>query len=73
MQTGMQQGIINLQQLTHVLQSYELLGLECAIGDIINQTVGLGGWLLLEKIANNVTDDYTQNSRLLENKTAQYN
>ena len=45
-----------------VLQSYELLGLECAIGDIVKiQTVGSGGWLLLEKIANNVTDDYTQN------------
>ena len=49
-----------------VLQSYELLGLECAIGDIIKiQTVGSGGWLLLEKIADNVTDDYTQNFKTI--------
>lgn len=45
-----------------VLQSYELLGLDCEIGNIVKiQTVGSGGWLLLEKIADNVTDDYTQN------------
>ena len=49
-----------------VLQSYELLGLDCAIGDIVKiQTVGSGGWLLLEKIAENVTDDYTQNFKTI--------
>ena len=49
-----------------VLQSYELLGLDCTIGDIVKiQTVGSGGWLLLEKIAENVTDDYTQNFKTI--------
>jgi len=49
-----------------VLQSYELLGLDCAIGDVVKiQTVGSGGWLLLEKTADNVTDDYTQNFKTI--------
>ena len=45
-----------------VLQSYELQSLDNEIGSIVKiQTVGSGGWLLLEKIANVITDDYTQN------------
>lgn len=49
-----------------VLQSYELQGLNDQIGEVVKiQNVGAGGWLLLEKIANNNTDDYTQNYKTI--------
>ena len=43
-------------------QSYELFGLNSNIGDIVKiKNVGTGGWLLLEKIDNQTTEDYTVN------------
>lgn len=43
-------------------QSYELFGITADIGDIVKiNTVGTGGWLLLEKIDDVPTEDYTVN------------
>ena len=43
-------------------QSYELFALNDDIGDIVKiNTIGLGGWLLLKKIDNQLTEDYTVN------------
>ena len=42
--------------------TYELARLDSAIGQTVKvQNVGSGGWLLLEKYADNVTLDYTEN------------
>ena len=42
--------------------SYELTALDDAIGDVVKiSTVGTGGWLLLEKVDNQNTEDYTVN------------
>jgi len=53
-------------QFTEINQSidfaYELQGLDNEIGDIVKiQSVGTGGWLLLEKIDNQTGVDYTIN------------
>ena len=55
--------------------TYQLSGLQNQIGDIVKvTTIGSGGWLLLEKIANVDTDDYTINYRTIgkENGTIQF-
>jgi len=42
--------------------TYELYGLENRIGDIVKiSSVGTGGWLLLRKVANEDTEDFTIN------------
>ena len=42
--------------------SYLLTSLDNAIGDVVKiTTVGSGGWLLLEKVADEDTEDYTVN------------
>jgi len=42
--------------------SYQLAGVNDSIGDIVKiNNVGSGGWLLLEKISNENTEDYTIN------------
>jgi hypothetical protein len=42
--------------------SYELTALSASIGDIVKiSTIGTGGWLLLEKVDNQDTEDYTVN------------
>lgn len=43
-------------------QSYQLFLLDCEIGDIVKiKTIGTGGWLLLKKINDTDTEDYTVN------------
>ena len=43
-------------------QSYELFGINDKIGDVVKiNTIGTGGWLLLKKIADVDTEDYTVN------------
>mgnify|MGYP003634334584 CR=1 FL=1 len=43
-------------------QSYQLFSLDTNIGDIVKiKTIGTGGWLLLKKTNNIVTEDYTIN------------
>ena len=54
--------------------SYELFGLNDVIGDIVKiKNINSGGWLLLEKIADNDFIDYTQNYKTIgrENGTIQ--
>ena len=47
-------------------QSYELFGIEADIGEIVKiNTIGSGGWLLLEKIDNVPTEDYTVNYKTI--------
>lgn len=56
--------------------SYELPSLANRVGDIVKiQNVGSGGWLLLEKVNNLVTDNYTQNYKVIgkQNATLQFN
>ena len=46
--------------------TYQLSALNNAIGDVVKVTsAGSGGWLLLEKIANIDTDDYTLNYKTI--------
>jgi len=55
-------------------QSYELFAANDAIGDIVKiNTIGSGGWLLLEKINDRLTEDYTINYKTVgrENGTIQ--
>ena len=55
--------------------SYELTALTNQIGDIVKiSSIGSGGWLLLEKIANIDTDDYTINYKTIgrEDGTIQF-
>ena len=55
--------------------SYQLSALENDIGDTVKiSTVGTGGWLLLEKIANKQSEDYTQNYKVIgkQNATIQF-
>ena len=55
--------------------SYELPSLNNRIGDIVKiQNIGSGGWLLLEKNNNLITDDYTLNYKVIgrENATLQF-
>ena len=55
--------------------SYQLTSIENDIGDTVKiSSVGSGGWLLLEKIANLQTEDYTQNYKVVgkENATIQF-
>lgn len=56
-------------------QSYELNSINDSIGNVVKiKNVGSGGWLLLEKISNKDTEDYTQNYRTIgrENGTIQF-
>ena len=56
-------GYSELTEIDYLIDnSYELTALNDNIGDIVKiSTVGSGGWLLLEKIANTDTEDYTVN------------
>jgi hypothetical protein len=46
--------------------SYELTSLENNIGDIVKiSNIGSGGWLLLQKIDNQETPDYTINYKTI--------
>ena len=57
-----------------VNESYELFGLDNNIGDVVKiNTIGSGGWLLLEKIDDQLTEDYTINYKTIgrENGTIQ--
>lgn len=49
--------------VNHVIdQSYALFGLDDEIGDVVKiENIGSGGWLLLKKIDNQATEDYTIN------------
>ena len=43
-------------------QSYQLFGLDVSIGSIVKiNNIGAGGWLLLQKVANEDTEDFTIN------------
>ena len=51
--------------------SYELSGLENAIGSTVKiNSVGTGGWLLLEKIDNQENEDYTVNYKVIGKQDA---
>ncbi len=55
--------------------SYQLSALENNIGETVKiSSIGSGGWLLLEKIANLQTEDYTQNYKVIgkQNATIQF-
>ena len=55
--------------------SYQLTSLSNDIGDTVKiSSIGSGGWLLLEKIANLNTEDYTQNYKVVgkQNATIQF-
>jgi hypothetical protein len=59
-----------------VNQTYELFALNDNIGDVVKvNTVGSGGWLLLEKINDMQTEDYSLNYRVVgrANGTIQIN
>ena len=70
------QGYTQFTEIDHrVSQSYELGGLQDNIGDIVKiDTVGTGGWLLLEKIDNQADVDYTVNYKTIgrQNGTIQF-
>ena len=56
--------------------SYLLSSLDNVIGEVVKiSSVGTGGWLLLEKIANEDTEDYTINYKTIgrKNGTIQFN
>ena len=56
--------------------SYLLTGLDNSIGNTVKiSSVGTGGWLLLEKIANEDTEDYTVNYKTIgrQDGTVQFN
>ena len=56
--------------------SYLLTSLDNSIGDVVKiNTVGSGGWLLLEKIADEDTEDYTVNYKTIgrQNGTIEFN
>jgi len=55
-------------------QSYELFGLNDRIGNVVKiNTIGQGGWLLLEKVDDQETEDYSINYKVVgrENGTIQ--
>ena len=56
-------GYSELTEIDYLIDnSYELTALNDAIGDVIKiSTIGSGGWLLLEKIDSQDTEDYTIN------------
>jgi len=56
--------------------SYLLSSLDNVIGEVVKiSSIGTGGWLLLEKIANEDTEDYTINYKTIarQNGTVQFN
>ena len=56
-------------------QSYELLGLEARLGEIVKiNNISTGGWLLLKKIADEDVEDYTVNYETVgrQNGTIQF-
>ena len=56
--------------------SYLLTSLENSIGNVVKiSSVGVGGWLLLEKVADEDTEDYTVNYKTIgrQNGTVQFN
>lgn len=61
-----------LTNITWVIEdSYQLVGLEDKVGDIIKiNNIGSGGWLLLEKIDNQNTSDYTVNYKTIGKEKA---
>ena len=49
-----------------VQNSYQLAALDDTIGDVVKiENVGSGGWVLLEKISNENTEDYTINYKTI--------
>ena len=51
--------------------SYLLTGLENDIGDTVKiENIGSGGWLLLEKTGNTISDDYTVNYKTVGKQNA---
>ena len=59
-----------------ISESYKLSALNDNIGDVVKiENIGSGGWLLLEKIANEDTEDYTINYNTIgrQNGTIQFN
>lgn len=59
----------------NIEESYELTSLNDTIGDIVKiNNVGSGGWLLLEKIDNQNSEDYTVNYKTIgrQNGTLQF-
>ncbi len=70
--TGFNQ-FTNIKDL--ISQSYELPSLENNIGDVVKiETVGSGGWLLLQKVDDQDTEDYTINYNTIgrQNGTIQF-
>jgi len=69
-------GYSELTNVDHVIPgSYALDGLNDDLGDIVKiETIGSGGWLLLEKIDNQLEVDYTVNYKTIgrENGTIQF-
>jgi hypothetical protein len=69
------EGYNSLTTINHVVdQSYQLFALDATIGEIVRiNNIGTGGWLLLEKINDVFTEDYTVNFKTVgrENGTIQ--
>jgi hypothetical protein len=62
-----EEGYTNLSLIDYTIdQSYQLFGLNDSIGDIVKiNNVGSGGWLLLEKVNNAQTEDYSINYKVV--------
>ena len=69
-------GYSDLTEIDYVIDnSYELTSLDNAIGSTVKiSNIGSGGWLLLEKIDNQDTSDYTVNYKTIgrQNGTIQF-
>ena len=69
-------GYSEFTEIDYVIEnSYELLGLDDVTGDVVKiSNVGTGGWLLLEKIDNADSVDYTVNYKTIgrQNGTIQF-
>ena len=69
-------GYNQFTQINHTIAgSYQLYGLDDSIGEVVKiSSVGTGGWLLLEKVADEDTTDYSVNYKTIgrENGTIQF-
>lgn len=69
-------GYNQFTQINHTIDgSYQLAGLADRIGDVVKiSSVGTGGWLLLQKVDNQDTTDYSINYKTIgrENGTIQF-
>jgi hypothetical protein len=75
-ETGIEQSYSQFTRIDHLVENtYELVTTPINIGEIVKvKNIGSGGWLLLIKVADNVTIDYTLNYNVIgrENGSIQF-